>query len=294
VAILLLWCALFASVRPDQAAGSSPVADSVFEELNRWRRAQKVRELGRNANLDVAAQRRANEVAARSHDERLTSQSDLRTFLQRAGVRSIARASEYKQTQRGYDDPADYAIERWRSDAQARRMALDADWHAVGIATTRAEDGTLVLVAILVENVDTRADLVAMERRAEQLVNDARRGEGLPPLAHLDALSEIARDHSRDMARNDYLAHEDDRGNGPDWRVRQRRIRYRSVAENVAKNQGWKDPVARAVEDWLQSPGHRHNIMNRALTQAGVGIALDRESGTYYFTQLFLRPATGS
>ena len=146
--------------------------------------------------------------------------------------------------------------------------------------------------SLVAEAVDSRTDLAAMERRTERLVNDARRNEGsLRPLVHSDVLAEIAREHSQDMARNDYLGHDDSRGHGPDWRVRQRGIRYRSVAENVAENRGWEDPVARAVDGWLRSPGHRRNIMDRGLTESGVGIALDPESGTLYFTQLFLRPA---
>jgi uncharacterized protein YkwD len=129
-----------------------------------------------------------------------------------------------------------------------------------------------------------------MERDVEQLVNDARREQGLAVLAHSDVLSEIARAHSQDMARHDYLGHEDRRGRGPDWRVEQRRVRYRKLAENVAENQGWQDPVSKAVEGWLRSAGHRRNIMDAELTRTGVGIALDRDSGTYYFTQLFLLP----
>src|SRR5262245_43422934 len=135
------------------------------------------------------------------------------------------------------------------------------------------------------------ASIAELERRTEQLVNDARRRQSLPPLTHSDVLAEIARAHSRDMARNSYLGHEDREGHGPDWRVSQRGLRYRALAENVASNQGYEDPAARAVDDWLGSAGHRRNMMDRKLTQAGVGIALDAESGTYYLTQLFLTPA---
>jgi uncharacterized protein YkwD len=292
--VLFLSCSLVAPACQRHAASAAGVADGVFDELNRWRRAQNVPELERAGNLDAAAERRANEAAARPSDERLGQRGDLSEFLQRAGVRSIARAAEYLQTQRGHDDPPAAAIARWRRDASARQVALDPDWDVAGVATTRADDGTLVLSAILAAKVDSQTDLVAMERRVEQLVNDARRAEGLRALAPMDVLAEIARAHSRDMAHHDYLGHEDRQGHGPDWRVRQRGVRYRTVAENVAENQGWRDPAKRAVDDWLGSRGHRRNIMDRALTHAGVGVALDSKSGKYYFTQLFLQPAPGS
>jgi uncharacterized protein YkwD len=185
-------------------------------------------------------------------------------------------------------------MQRWKGDPEAAKMALDPGWDGVGIATVRADDGTLVLAALFVQTIEPKTDLRAFERRIESMVNDVRRDAGLPALAHSSALADVARAHSVDMAQNHYMGHDDLQGHGPDWRVRQRGIRYRKVAENVAQNQGWEDPARRAVEGWLESPGHRHNIMDPDVRQAGVGVALDPESGTYYFTQLFLEAAAGS
>lgn len=63
---------------------------------------------------------------------------------------------------------------------------------------------------------------------------------------------------------------------------------YRQVAENVAYNFGYSDPVEQAVEGWIESPGHEQN-MSGNYEISGMGIAVNAE-GEYYFTQLFVRP----
>lgn len=69
-------------------------------------------------------------------------------------------------------------------------------------------------------------------------------------------------------------------------RVQAIAIPYRAAAENVAYNRGYTDPVAKAVEGWLNSSGHRRNIEgNYNLT--GIGVAKNSQ-GAYYFTQIFI------
>ncbi len=64
-------------------------------------------------------------------------------------------------------------------------------------------------------------------------------------------------------------------------------ISYSGAAENIAYNMGYEDPVNRAVAGWIESDGHRQNmIRNYDLT--GIGVAVNQE-GEYYFTQIFIR-----
>lgn len=59
------------------------------------------------------------------------------------------------------------------------------------------------------------------------------------------------------------------------------------AAENVAQNMGYNDPASQAVAGWIESEGHRQNIVgNYNLT--GVGVAKNQQ-GEYYFTQIFIR-----
>ncbi|HKG15370.1 MAG TPA: CAP domain-containing protein [Pyrinomonadaceae bacterium] len=127
------------------------------------------------------------------------------------------------------------------------------------------------------------------ERRAFELINSERRRRGLRPLVMDGSLTRLARYHSESMARGDYLSHTDRQG--LDLRGRADALglhNWKAIAENIAYNQGYKDPTAFAVERWMVSEKHRENIMNDEYTHAGVGV-VRASDGTYYFTQVFMR-----
>lgn len=126
----------------------------------------------------------------------------------------------------------------------------------------------------------------ALEQSVHQQINEYRRTLNLPPLT-LDArMSAEARLHSQAMASgrvpfsHDGFQQRGDRLN--------RVIPYRSVAENVAYNQGYSNPGQQAVQGWIKSPGHRENIEGQ-YNLTGVGITKNAK-GEYYFTQLFIQP----
>jgi uncharacterized protein YkwD len=132
-----------------------------------------------------------------------------------------------------------------------------------------------------------------MESATETAVNRVRVQHGLPPLVPSEVLVETARAHSEDMLRRNFFDHQDPRGRKPADRVTSAGVSWTRVTENLAMNSGQDDPVASAVEGWMDSPGHRANVLDPAVTHTGVGIAEDGEGG-YTFTQLFvaLRPSS--
>jgi uncharacterized protein YkwD len=127
------------------------------------------------------------------------------------------------------------------------------------------------------------------ERRAFDLINAERQRRGLHPLAFDGSLTRLARYHSENMARGGYLSHTDKQGRDLRGRADELGLRnWKAIAENIAYNQGYKDPTAFAVERWMVSEKHRENIMNDEYTHAGVGV-VRASDGTYYFTQVFMR-----
>lgn len=127
------------------------------------------------------------------------------------------------------------------------------------------------------------------ERRAFELINAERQRRGLRPLVMDGSLTRLARYHSENMARGGYLSHTD--SNGLDLRGRADALglhNWKSIAENIAYNQGYSDPTAFAVERWMISEKHRENVLNDEYTHAGVGV-VRASDGTYYFTQVFMR-----
>lgn len=127
------------------------------------------------------------------------------------------------------------------------------------------------------------------ERRAFELINSERQRRGLRPLVMDGSLTRLARYHSENMARGGYLSHTDRQGRDLRGRADELGLRnWKAIAENIAYNQGYKDPTAFAVERWMVSEKHRENIVSDEYTHAGVGV-VRAQDGTYYFTQVFMR-----
>lgn len=122
----------------------------------------------------------------------------------------------------------------------------------------------------------------ALARQVHEQINEYRQSLNLEPLTLNARISEQARKHSENMAENKVEFSHD----GFDRRIKALGISYRSAAENVAYNQGYGDPVEKAVEGWIKSKGHRQNLTgNYNLT--GIGV-VENQQGEYYFTQIFI------
>ena len=127
-----------------------------------------------------------------------------------------------------------------------------------------------------------------LEERAFAAINRERVANNLPPLRHAHDLCAVARAHSEDMVARDYFGHQSPEGKDLRYRFAQSGINnWRYIAENIAFNNGYEDPVSAAVEGWMNSPGHRKNILNKQLVESGIGVALNA-SGRVYFTQVFV------
>jgi uncharacterized protein YkwD len=113
------------------------------------------------------------------------------------------------------------------------------------------------------------------------LVNEARVDAGCGALTADPALAAVARAHSADMRDRDYFSHTSPEGLSPFDRAERAGIDY-SRAENIAFGQA--DATA-VMEAWLESPGHRANILDCELTKLGVGVA--EGPGGPWWTQLF-------
>ena len=64
--------------------------------------------------------------------------------------------------------------------------------------------------------------------------------------------------------------------------------KWRAIGENIAFNRGYQDPITKAVELWLDSPSHRHNMLDAGWLESAIGVAVAAD-GSYYFTQVFLK-----
>ncbi len=121
------------------------------------------------------------------------------------------------------------------------------------------------------------------------LTNQFRATNGLAPLTLNSKLSEAAQTHSQNMATQDFFSHTGKDGSSAGDRVSKTGYDWRTVAENIAAGQSTPSEV---VNSWINSPGHRLNILNTTIKEIGVGyffLAEDTGTTNYnaYWTQNF-------
>jgi uncharacterized YkwD family protein/spore coat assembly protein SafA len=119
------------------------------------------------------------------------------------------------------------------------------------------------------------------EKEVVRLVNEIRAQNGLKALTYDWELSRVARYKSEDMKENRYFSHTSPVYGSPFQMMRSFGISYRTAGENIAKGQATPKAV---VDAWMNSSGHRANILNASYTAIGVGYEPDGR----YWTQMFI------
>ena len=156
-------------------------------------------------------------------------------------------------------------------------------------------------------------DKSKLEKQVHELTNKYRLQNGLSALSWDDKLSNVARSHSEDMASRNYFAHETLEGKNPTDRGASHgytcqkvigMLIYSGIAENIFQNNlydrvwttngiptsyDWNtlDELASStVDGWMDSPGHRKNILTETIDKEGIGVAIASDDKVY-ITQNF-------
>ena len=119
------------------------------------------------------------------------------------------------------------------------------------------------------------------EQQVIDLINEIRIKNGLSPLTENTALSRCAKAKSQDMHDKRYFSHQSPTYGSPFDMMKQFGITYRTAGENIAMGQSTPQAVVNA---WMNSKGHRANILNASFTQIGMGYVADG----HYWTQQFI------
>ena len=154
-------------------------------------------------------------------------------------------------------------------------------------------------------------DVSQLEQAIHALVNEERKQRSARRLEWNGTLAGIAKKHSEDMASRDYVGHRSPEGNGLAERFGAAEHKCVAFGENVALAWAWKNKITRTtqgrsdvtyswatqseiarttVSRWMNSEGHRANILNKEWTSQGIGVALGQSKGTphaVYVTQNF-------
>ena len=127
-------------------------------------------------------------------------------------------------------------------------------------------------------------DFSSYQQQVLDLVNAERAKRGISALTLDSSLSSVATKKSQDMVNKNYFDHTSPTYGSPFDMMKQFGISYRTAGENIAKGQKTPQEVVAA---WMNSEGHRKNILNPNFTNLGVGIAKDSNKTTYW-TQMFI------
>jgi uncharacterized protein YkwD len=127
-----------------------------------------------------------------------------------------------------------------------------------------------------------------IEKRAFEQTNLVRVKNGLQPLTWDADVCRMARIHSESMSQNRYFSHVTPQG----LRLRDRAraagiLKFSVLGENIAYSQGYDDPAAFVVEQWMQSAKHRANILSNEFRAMAIGSFIGPD-GSIYLTQTFI------
>jgi uncharacterized protein YkwD len=112
----------------------------------------------------------------------------------------------------------------------------------------------------------------ALKSQMIEWINSERRANGLPALRQEGRLAAAAQGHACDMAVRGYFSHQRSGGPNLSARLKGQGYRLRTAAENIAKVGSAE--VSRAANVWRKSDGHYQNILNRSVTDIGMGVAV--------------------
>lgn|GEM_PF-3394232 len=124
------------------------------------------------------------------------------------------------------------------------------------------------------------ASVSAYEKEVVTLTNKERTDRGLKALTIDSELSKVARAKSEDMQKKNYFSHTSPTYGSPFNMMKQFGITYKSAGENIAKGQKTPKEVVNA---WMNSEGHRANILNGSFTHIGVGYVSNGSIWTQQF-----------
>ena len=126
------------------------------------------------------------------------------------------------------------------------------------------------------------------EKDLLDLLNKERVKKDLPALRPHPLLFKAARAHAKNMAKQRKMEHELDR-KGPPQRVEAAGYNWGKVSENIAMAEDGEPPLAAIVKQWMESQTHRENLLDKKVSETGLGIARN-DKGEIYYAQVFARP----
>ncbi|NUP41769.1 MAG: CAP domain-containing protein, partial [Streptomyces sp.] len=257
-----------------------PAPDGFLDLVNSARTAVGSPPVALDARLVSAA--RAHAGAMASAGSLGVEGSDGLSLYQRVTAAGYTYLTVGEHLVSGPRTPAEF-VRYCLSEEQSGRTLRDPAFLHAGLAYVGdGRSGDIYWTALWARPL-TPGDLARTAAEVVGLTNRERADAGLPPLATDPLLTTAAQAHSADMVARAFYSHTSPDGSRPWDRAAAAGARRRSIGENIACGQ--RSP-AEVVDGWMNSPGHRANILKPDFTHIGIGFAGGGPAGTYW-TQLF-------
>ncbi|MDT7845492.1 CAP domain-containing protein [Streptomyces justiciae] len=265
---------------PQTTPSLSPHPDGFLGLVNSARTAAGSPPVALDARLVSAAHAHASAMAASG---RLGVEArDGVSVYQRLTATGYTYVTVGEHLVSGPRTPAEF-VDYCLRTAQPRQTLHDPAFTHAGLAyVTDHRSGDTYWTALWARPL-TPAELTRTASQVVDLTNRERARHGLPALTVDARLTAAAQAHSTDMIARAFYSHTSPDGSHPWDRAAAAGASRRSIGENIACGQ--RSP-AEVVEGWMNSPGHRANILKPDFTHIGTGFAGGGSAGTYW-TQLF-------
>lgn len=260
---------------PAGCGSEEPLARAILAELNAARQRAGAGPVESHPALCAVARDQAVEVAATGGTPSSSGYITVTSRrLYRAGyaAHSWTEGSLIASSDAGIPDQWRRARSAWWRDAETG----DFEDVGIGVARYRGRPVVTLVLALRTRTVEWRqaaplADLPSVRAQALATVNQLRRSHGREPVISEHRLDAAAQRHAEDMLRLGYYDHVSPKGETLASRVRAVGYRRpRGLAENIAKGLFTPDEVVRR---WMNSSGHRANILRRGAGEIGFGVA---------------------
>lgn len=300
---------------PEKTQTPAEAAAELFRLVNAERAKAGLKALESMDSLTKAAQLRAKDLSGGYFETRADG-SDWSTALETAGVKmeSLDNVDESVAGGEDYDSPAD-TLKLLLSTPGAKAALMNKDFTHLGVGYVHDEKGYggaqdfWSLLYITKNDGKTPAetpsktpektpepetpapetpapsgsDLQSMRQGVLDLVNAARAENGKSPLTLNDALCDVAQLRADEIVES--FSHTRPDGSSCFTAINQAGISYRTVGENIAAGQS---SPASVMNSWMNSEGHRKNILNGSFTSIGIGYVKAPSGYGHYWVQMFM------
>ncbi|MBD1383308.1 CAP domain-containing protein [Metabacillus arenae] len=251
-------------------------------ELNKADIQSKVVQLGVDCNLNNINQEQVQQILNKNIDQKQIQEIMNKYFQGQQAQAQQPQQKEQAPKQEQAQKPQQQAQAQPKEQAQAQpKEQAQAQPKEQAQPAPQQQPKQEAQAGEQPKTEQTNKSVSEFEQKVVDLTNAERQKQGLKPLQLDTKLSDVAREKSNDMKAKNYFDHNSPTYGSPFDMMKQFGIDYRTAGENIAMGQQSPEEVVNA---WMNSEGHRKNIMNSEFTHIGVGHVAEGN----YWTQMFI------